>query len=664
MSPLTRRRTTLLLALAAAGSSALAQERSESLGDLSLEDLMNESVTSATKKQIRLGDAPTAISVITQEDIRRSAYNSIPELLRLVPGLDVARIDGNEWAISSRGFNGQYASSLLVLIDGRTVYTPASGGVYWNVQDLMLEDIDRIEVIRGPGAALWGANAVNGVINIITKVARETQGVLLSVTAGDTPTVGARYGGELGSQVQYRGYVKYFDRQPFVDPAGQDVPDGQNAIRGGGRLDWQSGGRDSGTLQAEYYDADSHKPVTLTSFKFPYTVAEDMAADNRGGDILGNWTRSFSSTSQLTVQSYFQHFEESYGFGVEHDDSYDIEFQHHIALGARNDVVWGAGYRYTTVRDTPTSSLVWTPETFSMQLSQMFLQDEITLVPGRWHVLLGSKLEHNNLTGLEVEPSARLLWTPNATQTVWAAISSATTTPSLFERTSQLNAAVIQPPSGPPVWVELLGNPRIDVQNLLAYELGYRIEPGPSLAFDVASYYNIYRDVPTYISNGPVFEVNPAPAHVLVSSTFQNADRGDTYGLEISAQWQVLPYWRLTGSYTGLRMHTRPDSTLEGDSPQQQGQLRSYLDLPRHIEINAAASYVDCITVIPTVTPVRIPSYVRVDLGATWHPSGTFEIGVWGRNLLQSRHAEFVSDQTPLQVEIPRSILVRATWHF
>jgi iron complex outermembrane receptor protein len=654
------------LAIAQAPTGGLrAQETAHDLADMSIEELMNESVTSAGKKHTRLGDAPTAISVITQDEIRRSGYNSIPELLRLVPGVNVARVDGNEWAISSRGFNGQYANKLLVLIDGRTVYTPTSGGVYWNVQDTLLEDIDRIEVIRGPGATLWGANAVNGVINIITKAARDTQGGLLSMETGteDRPAVGARYGGQLDSTLQYRVYGKYFDRQPFESTAGNDVTDGQHAIRGGVRVDWQPASDDRGTLSADYYDSDSHKPVTLTSFKPPYATEENSVAHNAGVDVVGSWDHSFSGSSQLTVQSYLQHFSQNFGYGVERQDSYDIEVQHHAALGGRHDVVWGMGYRYTSVRDTSSATLIWTPERENLNLYQAFLQDEITLIPDHWRLVLGSKLEHNSLTGLEVEPSGRVLWTPTLTTTIWGAVSDSTRTPALFEHGSQLNVAVIPSSSGPPVWVQLLGNPEVEEEQLRAYELGYRFQPSHRWSFDMAAFYNSYRDLLTYIGNEPGFEFYPQP-HILISSTIQNVGKAQTYGVEVSAQWQVLPDWRLIGSYSGLRMHTQPHLAAEGESPQHQAQLRSYLDLPRHIEINAAAMYVDAITVVPTAAPVRIASYVRVDLGASWHPVEALEVAVWGQNLLQSRHPEFPSVQTPLQIEIPRSALVRITWHF
>jgi iron complex outermembrane recepter protein len=665
VSPASFSRITFAMILAVATVAARGQEPERSLADMSIEDLMNESVTSVGKKESRLGDAPAAVSVITREDIRRSGYTSIPELLRLVPGVQVARIDGNEWAISARGFNSQYANKLLVLIDGRTVYTPSSAGVYWNAQDTLLEDVDRIEVIRGPGATLWGANAVDGVINIITRNARDTQGLLLSTSTGseDAAVVGARYGGQIGSDVHYRAYVKYQDRQSLVYADGQDAPDGERGTRGGFRADWQ-GPSDSATLQADGYDTDTHKPVTLTSLQPPYSVDEALGADNHGASAAGGWTHSFADHSQLNVQAYWQHLEQNYGFGVESQDSYNIDVQHHLSLGTRNDVVWGLGYRYTKIEETPTSTLVWTPETSHLPLYQTFVQDEISLIPERWRLVLGTKLEHNSLTGLETEPSARLIWTTGATGTIWAGVSRATRTPALFERDSDLNVAAFQAPGSPPVWVKLLGNSHVDAEKLLAYELGYRIQPLDSLSIDVSAFYNVYHDLIDYTANAPVFQFDPAPPHILISSTENNADNAQTYGVEVSAQWRVQANWRLVASYSGLRMHVRPDATLEGSSPCNQAQLRSYWDLPGHFEINAAAMYVDAISFVPTTTRVHIPSYVRADLGVSWHPSDAWQVGIWGENLLDARHVEFASVQTPLQVEIPRSVLARAVWQF
>ncbi len=379
--------------------------------ELSLDQLINIPVTSVSKKETKLNDSPAAISVITQDDIRRSGMTTLPELLRMVPGFDVARIDGNEWAVSSRGFNSQFARDLLVLIDGRTVYTPSSAGVFWNAQDVVLEDLDRIEVIRGPGATLWGANAVNGVVNIITKSAAETQGGLISTSFGteDQPTTSARYGGQIATNLYYRVYVKYFSREGLLDDAGNGAPDDWKALRGGFRLDWEPATENTLTLQGDYYGEDALKNVSLTSLNPPYSQSADVMTHNSGGNLLGRWTHTFSESSQLTLQTYYDNVIQGDGLGIEYQNTFDLDLQHRFALGERNDIVWGAGYRYTAVENTPSFNLTWTPDERRLQLFNIFLQDELTLVPDRLKLTVeASKLEAQRmiLTGLEVGPAS------------------------------------------------------------------------------------------------------------------------------------------------------------------------------------------------------------------------------------------------------------------
>jgi iron complex outermembrane receptor protein len=294
----------------------------------------------------------------------------------------------------------------------------------------------------------------------------------------------------------------------------------------------------------------------------------------------------------------------------------------------------------------------------------VFVQDDITLVRDRLHFTLGSKFEYNDLTGIEIEPSARLLWTPAEHQTVWAAVSRATQTPALVYLDGRLNVAAFQPPGSPPILVSELMNPNLVPEDLTSYELGYRIEPAPRLSFDATAFYNVYGGVITAVSNTTEFEASPAPPHLLVSSTWQNSDSGDTYGTELSAQWQVTDYWRWMASYTLLRMSLRPDPTADSGSPQQQFQIRSYLDLPYNMELNGALYYVDQISPVAGQAEFPIASYFKLDLGFAWHPTKSLEIGIWGKNLLEGEHPEYTSLGTPLITEIPRSVMGRVTWHF
>jgi iron complex outermembrane receptor protein len=655
----------LLAAVAEAADTNQVAKPSADLADLTLEELVNVQVTSVSKKETGLFASPAAISVITPEDIRRMGATSIPEALRMVPGMDVARITGNEWAVSTRGFNSEYAGSLLVLIDGRTVYTPGSSGVFWDAQDVVLEDLDRIEVIRGPGATLWGANAVNGVINITTKSAKDTQGGLVSASYGteDQPITTVRYGGELASNLYYRVYGKYSDHPGLESSTGSSTADSSTSLLGGFRLDYEPSTQNTFTLQGDYYTGTADREVDRVTLVPAAVRLIDNQEDDSGGNILGRWTRVFSEESQMTLQMYFDHSRQGYGVSEAMLDTFDVDFQHRFAIGTRNDIVWGGGYRDTATQNPPSFFLTFASESQNLQLGNVFAQDDITLARDRLHLTLGSKLEHNDFTGFEIQPSARLLWTPTPRQTIWAAVSRATQTPAQAEH-ARFNVAAAQPPVSPPVLVSILGNPNILAETLLAYEVGYRIEPIKRLSFDVTAFYNVYDRVVEAVSIPTAFEASPAPPHVLVASKWENADSGNTYGTELSAQWQAVEHWRLTASYAFLHMQLEPDAGADSSSPQQQFQIRSYLDLPKNVEFNAALYYTDRITTKSGSGTVPIASCVKLDLGLTWRPAKPLEIGIWGKNLLQDEHAEFGSQESALITEIPRSVMGKITWHF
>jgi iron complex outermembrane receptor protein len=639
---------------------------SNSLESLTLEQLVNVQVTSVSKKETELFTSPAAISVITQDDLRRMGVTSIPEALRMVPGMDVAQITGDQWAVNVRGFNSEFAGGLLALMDGRTIYTPASSGVFWESQDVVMEDLDRIEVIRGPGATLWGPNAVNGVINVITKSAKDTQGGLISGSYGteEQPITTVRYGGELVSNLYYRVYGKYSDQPGLESSTGRPTSDASSDFLGGFRMDYEPPSQDNFTLQGQYYNGNAGKQVNQITLVPPATQPIDVVEYNSGANILGRWTHNFSDQSQMTFQTYFDHVQQEDGYGVEIRNTFDMDLHHRFSLGARNDIMWGAGYRRTEIENTPNFYLTWTPEYHALGLANVFAQDDITLVSDRLHLILGSKLENDDFTGFQIEPSGQILWTPTEHQTVWASVSRATQTPALVFLFGHFNSAVIQPPASPPILVSQLGNPHLDVETVLAYELGYRIEPVKRVSIDATAFYNFYGDVITAVPNANEFEASPPPPYVLSSTTWQNSDSGETYGAELSAQWQVLDCWRWTASYTFLHMRLRPDPTVDSSSPQQQFQIRSYLDLPYHIELNGALYYVDQISPLAGATTVPIASYVKLDLGVTWRPAKSLELGIWGKNLLDNEHPEFTSLGTALITEIPRSVMGTITWRF
>jgi iron complex outermembrane receptor protein len=631
---------------------------SGNLEDLTLEQLVNVKVTSVSKEETDLFTSATAISVITQDDIRRNGFTSIPDALRLVPGMDLAQINASQWAVSSRGFNNQFADNLLVLIDGRSVYTPAFSGVVWEIQDLVMEDLDRIEVIRGPGAALWGDNAVNGVINIITKSARETQGALVSTSFGtDSQSITSlRYGGQLASNLYYRIFLKYESEDGFLNTTGNRMPDGWDALHGGARFDWEPNPNDRFTLQGDYLAANTGGTVQSPLLTPPYVTNFSGATPQSDGNVVSRWTHDFSSSSQLTLQVYYDHYVEAEAELKSTVDAYDLDLQHRFALGERQDIVWGAGFRDSENDSPPSFNLTFYPERSYTQIYNVFVQDDVTVVHDRFHVILGSKFEHDTYSGFELEPDGRLLWTPSEQQTVWTAVSRAVSTPSQLDEASRYNESAFPSAHGP-VLVSLFGNPNFQAEQLIAYELGYRLAPSPSWSFDLATYYNAYHGIEAYQMGAPYFETAPVP-HLVVPETAENLLSGDTYGAELSAQWKPVDYWRLAASYSWLHMRLEPVDATAGDSPQNQFQIRSYLDLARNFDFSSAVYYVS------GLPDQNVASYVRLDLGLNWRVNNSWELGVFGQNLLDDGHVEFGNYRTPVLTEIPRSIYAKITFRF
>ena len=582
---------------------------SADLENLTLEQLVNVQVTSVSKKETDAFASPTAISVITQDDIRRNGFTSIPDALRLVPGMDVAQINASQWAVSTRGFNSQLADKLLVLIDGRSVYTPAFSGVIWEIQDLVMEDVDRIEVIRGPGAALWGDNAVNGVINITTKSASETQGALLSTSFGtDNQSITSlRYGGQLSSNLFYRIYMKYESEDGSLNTMGNRMPDGWDALQGGARFDWEPNANDRFTLQGDYVAASIGGTSETTLLTPPYTTNTDEVNPKSDGNVVGRWTHDFSSSSQLTLQVYYDHsVETDYGV-LSTVDTYDFDLQHRFALGERQNIVWGAGFR-DSENDSPSTFIITAnPKRNYTAIYNVFAQDDVTVVQDRFHLILGTKIDHNTYSGFEFQPDGRLLWTPSETQTAWMAVSRAVTTPSLLDEAAAYSEEAFPSAHGP-VLVSVVGNPNFHPEQELSYELGYRFVPAPSWSFDLATYYNVYHDLPSYQVGAPYFATDPIP-HLVLPEIAENGSSGDTYGAELSAQWKPVNYWRLMASYSWLHMRLAPNDSTAGDSPQNQFQIRSYLDLSHNIEFSSTLYYVDR---LPNQTA---PSYFRLDIG-------------------------------------------------
>jgi iron complex outermembrane recepter protein len=628
---------------------------------------MDLAVTSVTKEASTVGRSAAAIFVITPEMIRRSGATSIPEALRMAPGLDVARINSNTWAISARGFNGLFANKLLVLMDGRTLYSPIDSGVYWDVQDYVLEDIERIEVIRGPGGTLWGANAVNGVINIITKNAKDTQGSYVNVGGGTEEHLddAFRYGGRIGDDGYYRVYGKHFDRGTFYDPT-LPANDAWRQGRFGFRSDWNLDCDKSSalTVQGDHYVGESGLDTVQRQLVPPYSVINQGQAWNTGEDVLMRLRHVNDEDSDWTLQTYFDRFERGTLLNSERANTYDIDFQDRFPLSERQKITWGAGYRYIhyqTPSEDPFTLAIIPPEG-SMYVVSQFVQDEISLAPDLLGLTLGCKLEQNNFTGLEYQPTARLLWTPDREHSVWGAVSRAVRTPDPVDRGGFATRA----PIGGVLFPRVLGDPGFQSETLIAYELGYRTQVNEQFSYDIAAFYNVYGSLRGLQVLSPQPEPLPPPPHAILPIVFTNGSYGDTYGVELATNWTVSDTWRISAEYTFFRMfiYTDPENTAmisAGDNPCHQVYLRSSWNLREDIDFDLMLRYVDCLT------HLNVPAYTTMDLRLAWRPRKQLELALVGQNLLQTYHYEWGQSgdvaATGYEVtEIPRGVYGTLTW--
>jgi iron complex outermembrane receptor protein len=649
-------------------SGAFGQALTRDLTSASLEDLMNIEVTTVSKREEKLSKTAAAIFVITQEDIRRSGATNIPDLLRMVPGMEVAQVDANSWAISCRGFNDLFANKLLVMIDGRSVYDETFAGVSWDLQDVPVEDIDRIEVIRGPGATVWGANAVNGVINIITKSSKATQGGMLVGGGGTRP--GARgllqYGGKLGGNGHYRIFGDYFNDPSEAPGLGISAADAWRMSHGGFRADWDWTGGDSLTVEGDISTNNEGETITsFVSFLPPFTETFNSPIHATSGSLLARWDHKFSDRSDTMVQVYYDGLQREWMGAHEDKDTLDLEFQHHVEVGSRHDFVWGIGYREDSYDGRPSYALTMIPSGRTDQLFNSFAQDEIRLSNTFW-LTVGSKLEHNSYTGFEYEPSGRFLWSPSDRQALWGSVSRAIRQPSREDVDLQFNADAFLGPENLPMVATVLGNPNFKSEKLLAYELGYRVVPSPRVSLDFATFYNIYHDLRTVDALNPYFDAGPVP-HEVIPEMFSNAMHGNTYGAEISSTLNVFRWWRVTPAYSWLQMNLHPEAgsyalagyqLAGGDSPRNQYQIRSSFNLRHHLELDPGAYYVD------HLPDQFVPSHTRLDLRLGWYPTESTEFSIVGQNLQQPRHFEFGSQSELRATQIKRSVYGEIRWWF
>lgn len=604
------------------------------LAELSLEELMNIDITSVSKSPEKWLDAPAAVYVITREDIRRAGVTSIPDALRLAPNLQVARVDASQYAITARGFNSTTANKLLVLIDGRSVYTPLYSGVFWDVQDVLLEDIERIEVVSGPGGTLWGSNAVNGVINIITRNAKDTTGALVGMGAGsDERGAAVRSGTPLGENAALRLYAKNFSRDHTLNENEVNKKDDWRMGQAGFRMD-RGEASDLLTFQGDVYDGMLNQPVPPLDDR---TVS--------GGNLLGRWSRTFQNESSVQAQLYYDKIRREYpGTFAEVLDTYDVDLQHRIPLGTRNDIVWGGGYRGSREEITNSPGLAFLPADKRLTLLNVFLQDTI-LLHERLKLTLGTKFERNDYTGWEFQPSLRLGWKLQDAL-VWSAVSRAVRTPSRLDRELFV-------PAAPPFI--LAGGPDFESETLIAYELGYRVQPVSEMSLSISTFYNVYDKLRS-------LELAPGGAAPLGPFVLGNKMEGDTYGVEVWGGYRLLEWWRLNIGYNYLknRLRLESDSTDTtgvrgaGNDPSHQFSARSSMNLGHNLELDAV------VRAISHLPKPHVPGYAALDLRLGWTVLKGLEISITGFNLTNQRHPEFGS--SPTWSELERGFYAKLSW--
>lgn len=653
------------VAFLAATAAVLPAASLDQLAELELEALAGVRVSLPSRREEPILTTPAAVFVISREDIVRSGVTTIADALRLAPGLQVSQMEANKWAITSRGFNGRFARHILVQIDGRTVYTPLFSGVFWEAQDVLLDDVDRIEVVRGPGGAMWGANAVNGVVNIVTRSAKETQGLLLETGAGteERGFFGARIGEKAGPDTYVRVYVKGFSRDGG-EADGRDGADDWRAIQAGFRVDCEHGSGNALTLSGDTYTGNAGQRLTSVPDPQAGVRAFDEDASYSGDNLLLRWRLRTGPDSDFTLSSYLDETRRSeYAF----DDTrrtWDVDAQHEVRNIGRHDLLWGIGYRGVRDRLPPTPVQSHSQESRQDAIYGAFAQDTVSVWPERLSLVAGSKVERNDYSGWEVQPNIRLAYTPTANQTWWCAVSRAVRTPSRVETTIHLNC-MLQRPN-----MSFMGQPRLPAEfvadggfgpeKVVAYEVGHRMQPAQTLTTDVTAFYNSYRDLQS---------LEPVAGTFPVRFLLRNNLRGEAFGAEAAARWRPLTWWKLQVSYTYMNLHLSTEEgsgdifterTFENDVPHHQASLLSRWNLPAGVQVDGWFRYVDPI-------PIEgIPSYLEMDLRISCPVGRNMEFSVAGRNLLHDHHTEYgpsfmLATET---TDVERSVYAKLAWRF
>jgi len=655
-------------ALAAASPALCAQPSASAqlneLKRLSIEQLTKVEVTSVTRSPQPLSQSAAAVAVVTGGQIERSGARSIPEAIRYVPGLDVAQVTASDWAVSSRGFSSVDSPDLLVLSDGRSIYTPLFSGVFWDVQDYLMRDIERIEVVRGPGAALWGSNAVNGVINIITKNARYTQGGWAEAGAGtgERALAAAQYGGRAGDDLYYRVFAKYQDHAAEDHPPGSSA-DGWHLGHVGFRTDWQADSADALTFQGDVYQGRIGEVSPAVNIIGRPGPAGPLRVGVSGGNVLGRWRHTMSDDADFELRVYYDYTHRNDPTFVDDLGTLDLDFQEHLPLGPVHAITWGLSARTMDDRNVGKGLFALEPPNSRDNLVSGFVQDEISL-PHSVRLTLGTKLEHNDFSGFEVQPSARLAWSASRTQTLWAAVSRAVRVPTRLERDVNID---VTDPAGNPV-VVLLGNRRFRAEQVLAFELGYRWQPLPDLSLDFAAFRNRYTGLASLELGTPFLDA--ATGQTIVPLLDQNLVDGHSTGLEGLALYSPVGWWRLQLDYSYIDMRLTPlgadlnrERYFAGSTPRNQLGLQSYFDLPHHIELYGGLRVLSAVRTLPeVVNGTGDPGYQELDVNAIWRATPRLTLSLEGRSLLHAAHVEFGGPDE--RSAIRRSVFGRLTWRF
>jgi iron complex outermembrane receptor protein len=660
------RRVVAIVALASMANQrpALAQKPGRDLTQVSLEDLMNIEITSASRKEQRATDVAAAVFVITSEDIRHSGMTTIPDLLRLVPGVEVAQVNSNKWAVSIRGFNAVFANKLLVLVDGRSIYSPIFSGVVWDTEDMMLDDVERIEVIRGPGAAIWGANAVNGVINIVTKAAADTQGALVRVDGGGAGGQGAaRYGGTFAAG-SYRLYSQWSGRTQSVLADAAPAGDPSRYGTTGFRADWTAGAG-AFMLEGDFTAGQVH---ALWPNLDPQTAARQPvsadASDTRGGHLLGRWTRAGADGSSLQIQSFVDIGDRREPLADYFRRTYDVDAQYHTSLGSRHDLVVGSGYRFARERFVGHVGISMTPANTDSTLLTAFVQDEMAFFANRMAVTLGSQAQYDSLAGAGVQPTARVVWKGLPRQRIWAATSRALRTPSFSERGIHLEYPPVPTEAGLPLFVTAIGNPAIQTETFVDAEAGYRLEIGSAASVEATGFVGRYDHLATQETSAPLVQFVPSPRIVVTAQT-SNQLAASTRGLELSGHWAPAAAWRLDGSYTAFHLTPRLAATSQdpeagvsdASAPRAQWRLASVLSPASRATVNVAVFHVGALE------HLQVEAYTRADVSAEWRFTPRLSLTAIGQNLFNAAHIEFAGTAGLVQTtQVPRSVSLRMRW--